>query len=96
MNQAIGVESSSLTRRVLDALRLDPVLLSLIVMLAVFGCMVLYSASGSDDGAVIRQATRLVLALLLLVAAANVPLRMLRKISIWLYLGGVALLVAVM
>ncbi len=96
MNQEIGVESISLTRRALDALRLDPVLLALITMLALFGCMVLYSASGSDDAAVIRQGTRLVVALMLLVAAANVPLRMLRKMSIWLYLGGVALLVAVM
>jgi rod shape determining protein RodA len=96
MNQALGVDAASLTRRVLDALRLDPVLLSLIVILSLFGCMVLYSASGSDDAAVIRQVTRLVVALLLLVAAANVPLRMLRKMSLWLYLGGIALLLAVM
>ncbi len=96
MNQAIDAESVSITRRVIDALRLDPVLLSLIVILSVFGCMLLYSASGADDSAVVRQVTRLGVALLLLVAAANVPLRLVRKMSLWLYLGGVALLIAVM
>ncbi len=96
MNQALDSESVSLTRRILDALRLDPVLLMLLLILAFFGSMVLYSASGSDDAAMIRQFTRIAVALMLLVAAANIPLRMLRKFSIWLYLGGVALLVAVM
>ena len=33
---------------------------------------------------------------LLMIAVANIPLRMIRKISIWLYLAGVAMLVAVM
>ncbi|MDH3389250.1 MAG: FtsW/RodA/SpoVE family cell cycle protein, partial [Gammaproteobacteria bacterium] len=96
MNQAFDSDSVSITRRIMDALRLDPVLLSLLLILALFGSMVLYSASGSDTAAVIRQGIRIAVALLLLVAAANVPLRMLRKISVWLYLGGVALLVAVM
>ena len=96
MNQALGSDSVSYTRRVLDALRLDPVLLSLIIILALFGSMVLYSASGSDHASVIRQMTRILVALMLMVAIANVPLRTLRKISIWLYLGGVGLLVAVM
>ncbi len=96
MNQAIDTESVSVTRRVLDALRLDPVLLSLILILSGFGCMLLYSASGADDGSVVRQATRLGVALILLVAAANLPIRLVRKMSPWLYLGGVALLVAVM
>ena len=96
MNHAIDAESVSFGRRILDALRLDPVLLSLILLLGGFGCLLLYSASGADDASVIRQATRLFVALLLLVAAANVPLRLLRKMSLWLYLGGVALLLAVM
>ena len=34
--------------------------------------------------------------MLLLIGAANLPLRLLRKVSVWLYLGGVGLLVAVM
>ncbi len=96
MNQALDSDSASVTRRILDALRLDPVLLMLLLILAFFGSMLLYSATGSDEAAVIRQFTRIAVALLLLVAAANIPLRLVRKISVWLYLGGVALLVAVM
>ncbi len=96
MNQILYSDSPSITRRVMDALRLDPVLLSLVIVLALFGCVVLYSASGSDSGAVIRQTTRIFVALLLLIAVANIPLRMIRKISIWLYLAGIAMLVAVM
>ncbi|MCP4979578.1 MAG: rod shape-determining protein RodA [Gammaproteobacteria bacterium] len=95
MNHSFDSDSVSYTRHVLDALRLDPVLLSLLIVLALFGSMVLYSASGSDTAIVIRQSTRIVAALLLMVAIANIPLRMIRKISVWLYLGGVALLVAV-
>jgi cell division protein FtsW (lipid II flippase) len=80
----------------MDALRLDPVLLSLLIILALFGSMVLYSASGSDQAIVVRQMTRIVVALMLMIAIANIPLRMIRKISIWLYLAGVGMLVAVM
>ncbi len=79
-----------------DALRLDPLLLVLLILLALFGCMVLYSATGSDSSAVTRQLVRLMVAIVFLIAAANVPSRLLRKASVWLYLGGIALLVAVM
>ncbi len=89
-------ETVPISRRIMDALRLDPVLLTLLITLALFGSVVLYSASGSNDAIVVRQMTRIVVALVLLVVVANVPLRLLRKVSIWLYLGGVALLVAVM
>ena len=95
MSQVLEFESPTLSRRILDALRLDPVLLSLLLVLAAFGTMVLYSASGADEAALIRQATRILVAMLLLIATANIPLRLLRKISFWIYLGGVGLLVAV-
>ncbi len=95
MNQAIDFDSTSVSRRVLDALRLDPVLLALLLVLAVFGTMVLYSASGADQAAMIRQTTRILVAMLLLVATANLPMRMIRTMSVWLYLGGITLLVAV-
>ena len=79
----------------MDALRLDPVLLLLVMILGLFRQHGLYSASGRRCR-VMRQVTRSLVAKMLLVAAANIPLRMVRKMSIWLYLGGVALLVAVM
>ncbi len=96
MNHSFDTDSVSITRRVLDALRLDPVLLTLLILLSLFGGMVLYSASGSDDTLVIRQGTRLAAGLLLLVGVANMPTRLLQKMSIWIYLLGVIMLVAVM
>ncbi len=95
MSQALNSDVMSYTRRIMDALRLDPVLLPLLIILSLFGSIVLYSASGADQSVVIRQITRIVVALLLMVAIANAPLRMIRKTSIWLYLGGIAMLVAV-
>lgn len=95
MSQPLDTDSLSYSRRIMDALRLDPVLLSLLVLLAGFGCLVLYSATGADTTAITRQVTRVVMAMLLMVAIANVPLRVIQKFSIWLYLGGVAMLVAV-
>ena len=96
MSQSLDSDSLSYSRRIMDALCLDPVLLSLLLILAGFGSLLLYSASGADMASVLRQGTRIAVALLLLVAIANIPLRVLRKFSIWLYLGGVAMLVAVM
>jgi rod shape determining protein RodA len=96
MNQSFDPDSISILRRIMDALRLDPVLLLMLVLLSLFGCMVLYSASGSDNSLVVRQITRLVVALFLLIAIANLPMRLLKKMSIWLYLSGVAMLIAVM
>jgi len=96
MNQSLDYESVSYSRRIMEALRLDPVLLSLLLILASFGSLVLYSASGADLDVVVRQMTRIVFAMLLLVAIANIPLRMIRKFSIWLYIAGVAMLIAVM
>ena len=95
MNPLIDSDSMSISRRILDALRLDPLLLTMLVLLSMFGAMVLYSASGSDNAVVIRQMTRLLVAFLLLVVTANIPLRLLKKMSVWLYLLGVAMLVAV-
>ena len=96
MSQQLNTDALSYSRRIMDALRLDPVLLSLLLILASFGSLVLYSASGADMASVVRQGTRIVVAFMLMVAIANVPLRVMRKFSIWLYLGGVAMLIAVM
>ena len=96
MSQSLDSDSLSYSRRIMDALCLDPVLLSLLLILAGFGSLLLYSASGADVASVIRQGTRIAVALLLLIAIANIPLRVLQKFSIWLYLGGVAMLIAVM
>lgn len=96
MNQLSDADNYSVTRRVLDALSIDPVLLALLGILAAFGLALLYSASGSNVDLIIRQLTRLALGLFFFIAVANVPLRLLKSFSVWLYLAGVLLLLAVM
>ena len=96
MNRMIEADQVSISRRVLDAFRLDPVLMLLLFILSGFGFLILFSASGSNVDLMVRQLTRLGLALLLMVIIANVSLRVLKKLSIWFYLGGVLMLVAVM
>ena len=95
MSQTIDREQISVFKRILDALKIDPVLLLLLVLLLSFGMLLLYSAGGADLDLIKRQVTRLMVAFLLLVMAANIPVRLLKKSAIWLYLGGVILLLAV-
>jgi len=85
----------SMSRRILDAFRLDPTLMLLLFILASFGLLVLFSAGGSSMDLMIRQLTRLGLATFLLVVVANISLRVLKKLSLGFYLGGLLLLVAV-
>ena len=96
MNQEIDREQFSYTRRILDFLRIDPVLFSLLIILSGIGVVLLYSAGGSDAALMMRQAVRLSVGFILLVVVANIPLRLLKKISVVAYLAGIALLLAVM
>jgi rod shape determining protein RodA len=81
--------------RLLEALHLDgPLLLAVLAVCAV-GLVVLFSAGGEDLGVFLRQATRVAIGLAVLVAAAQVPPRVLRAFAPWVYAGGVLLLVAV-
>ena len=96
MNQEIDREQVSYSRRILDLLRIDPVLFSLLTILSTIGVVLLYSAGGADTALMMRQAVRLALGFFLLIVVANIPLRLLKKISLMAYLTGVALLLAVM
>jgi len=96
VNKEIDSDQISYSRRVIDALRIDPVLLAMLVILSTIGVVVLYSAGGSNSILMYRQSIRLLVAFVLLVMVANVPLRLLKKVSIVAYLFGVALLLAVM
>ncbi len=96
MDRYTEQDQPSISRRVLDAFRLDPVLMLLLFILSNFGLVVLFSASGSDIDLMIRQVTRLALAVVLMIAIANISMRVLRKLSLWFYLGGVLMLIAVM
>lgn len=86
------MEERSLSQR----LHLDiPLLFSLILLCGV-GLMVLYSAGGQDIGLVYRQAGRMVLALTLMILVAQISPARLARMSLWLYLAGIVLLVLVL
>lgn len=74
--------------------RLDPVLLLLLLLIMGFGLVVLYSASGQDMEMVGRQAARFGFGLVILLAISQIPPRVLRVWTPWLYGLGVAMLLA--
>jgi rod shape determining protein RodA len=72
--------------------RLDPVLLFLLMLIMGFGLIVLYSASGQDMAMVNRQAIRLGFGLVVMLVVSQVPPRILRMWTPWLYGIGIVLL----
>jgi len=85
----------TLTGRLLEALHIDGPLLLGVLAVCVAGLVVLFSAAGEDLGVFLRQAARVGLALGVLLVVAQIPPRVLRAASPWLYAVGVLLLVAV-
>jgi rod shape determining protein RodA len=85
----------TISGRLLEALHLDGPLLIGVLAVCTAGLVVLFSAGGEDVGVFLRQATRVAIGLAVLVAAAQVPPRVLRALAPWVYAGGVLLLVAV-
>ncbi len=74
--------------------RLDPVLLVLLMLIIAFGLVVLYSASGQDMAMLQRQVIRLGFGLVVMLAISQVPPRILRRWTPWIYALGVVLLLA--
>src|SRR6056297_657361 len=74
----------------------DLPLLFLLILLAAFGLVVLYSAAGQDMGIVARQARFFLLGLVAMLLAAQISPVRYRRWAPWLYLLGVLLLIAVM
>jgi rod shape determining protein RodA len=85
----------TISGRLLEALHLDGPLLIGVLAVCTAGLVVLFSAGGEDVGVFLRQATRVAIGLAVMVAAAQVPPRVLRALAPWAYAGGVLLLVAV-
>lgn len=75
--------------------RLDPVLTGLLLAVMTIGLAVLYSAGERDVGLVVRQLVRFGVGLTILVIATQLPPNLYRNWSAWLYIGALALLVAV-
>jgi rod shape determining protein RodA len=81
--------------RVLSALKLDGPLLVGLALVAAFGLVVLYSASGQDWGTVVRAILRLGLGTAAMLTLAQVNPNILRRAALWIYLLGVVLLLVV-
>jgi rod shape determining protein RodA len=72
---------------------IDPVLLICISMLCVAGLLVLYSATGQDQGFVVRQGGRMLLGLFIMAGVAQFKPETLTRFAPWLYAVGMILLV---
>ncbi|NGP54148.1 rod shape-determining protein RodA [Thioalkalivibrio sp. XN8] len=88
--------SLGLGARLLAALKLDAPLLLGLAAIAAFGLVVLWSAGGQEPGLLVRQLVRLGVAFGVMLVVAQVPPKMLRLWSPWLFALGLALLVAVL
>ncbi len=90
--------SADLARRpgVAERFHIDVPLLLLLLGLTVFGLVVLYSASGQQLGAVVRQAQYFVIAYIGMIAAAQIGVQRYQRWAPALYLAGVGLLLAVL
>lgn len=95
-------DSSSTTRRTLTAgarilstLKLDGPLLIGLALIALFGQVVLYSASGQDWGSVLRGVARIAIGTVAMLALAQVKPSLLRRLAPWLFAIGVVLLIIV-
>ena len=88
----IHFEQQSLSQR----LHLDVPLCFGLLVLCGLGLMVLYSAGGEDIGILIRQATRLAVAFALMFLVAQLSPAVIERWSLWIFLIGIAMLVAVL
>jgi rod shape determining protein RodA len=80
----------------LAVFHIDLPLLAGLLLLCGFGLIVLYSASGENPAQVQRQAVRIVIALVVMLAVAQINPTTLRRWSPWLYVVGVVMLIAVL
>ncbi len=81
--------------RLLSRLRLDGPLLLGLALIALYGQVVLYSASGQDWGAVARGTVRLAIGAVAMLALAQLRPGFLRRLAPWLFAVGVLLLLVV-
>ena len=79
----------------LFALQLDGPLVAGLALIAAFGLVVLYSASGQSVATVVRTALRLLLGTVAMVLLARVNPNFLRRATPWLYVAGCVLLLIV-
>jgi rod shape determining protein RodA len=83
------------TARIVSQLRVDGPLLVGLALIAAYGLVVLYSASGQSLGAVGRAGARMLLGTIAMLALARVSPNFLRRSAPWLFAFGIALLLVV-
>ncbi len=81
--------------RVLLALKIDGPLVVGLALIAVYGLVILYSASGQSMSTVLRTVARLVIGTIAMLLLARVNPNFLRRSAPWLYAGGCVLLLVV-
>ena len=79
-----------------ERFHVDIVLLGFLMILCGAGLFILYSASGQNVSMVIRQAMYMVVGTVGMIIIAQIPPRMLMRMSSWIYAGGVCLLLWVL
>src|ERR1700733_12345657 len=79
----------------LFALKLDGELVIGLALVAAYGLVVLYSASGQSLGTVLRAAAHIGMGVVAMLLLAQVSPNFLRRMSPWLYLLGIVLLLVV-
>ena len=84
-----------LLAHLLHRMHLDPMLLTGLLAVMSMGTLVLYSASGNDLDILLRQATRIGAAMLVLVFMAQINIAWIRRAAPWAYLIGLVTLVLV-
>ena len=75
---------------------MDFMLIGFLLLLCGAGLFILYSASGRDLDIVMRQAVYMLVGFTGMLVIAQVPPRMLMRLSPWIYMGGVVLLLGVL
>jgi rod shape determining protein RodA len=81
--------------RLLGTLHLDGQLLLALSAIAVLGLGILYSASGQNEALLVRQSIRVGLAMIAMIALAQVSPKYLRMWAPWVYAIGILLLIIV-
>jgi len=80
----------------LNKLHLDSWLLTFLIINAILGLMMVYSASSEDMSMVIRQAVSFGVGFLLMFVCAQIPPKVYQAISPWFYLFAILLLILVL
>ncbi len=75
---------------------IDYVLFFTVLILTVAGVFTLYSASGEDMRMMQRQSLHLIVAFTVMLAATQLSSKLLQQWAIWIYLGGVLVLILVL